>query len=85
MSVSYTGAIVIFVMVWWMVFFGMLPIGVRGQAEMKQIEPGTEPGAPLEPNLKRKALWTTYVAIPVTVVIEIMIALGWLGPYFRIQ
>jgi predicted secreted protein len=82
---SVTGAIVIFVMVWWMVFFAMLPIGVRGQAEMKEVAPGTEPGAPLDPNLKRKAIWTTLIALPITIVIEAVIALGWLGPLFHTQ
>jgi predicted secreted protein len=79
---SITGAIVIFVMVWWMVFFAMLPLGVRGQAEMNEVAPGTEPGAPVKPDLKRKALWTTAIAAPITAAIEIAIALGWLGPFF---
>jgi predicted secreted protein len=79
---SITGAIVIFVVVWWMVFFTMLPVGVRGQAEMNDVAPGTEPGAPIKPDLKRKAWWTTLIAVPITIAIEIAIALGWLGPFF---
>jgi predicted secreted protein len=79
---SITGAVVIFVVVWWMVFFTMLPLGVRGQAEMNEVTPGTEPGAPIEPDLKRKALWTTLIAVPITLVVEIAIGLGWLGPFF---
>lgn len=79
---SYSGAFVVFVMTWWMVFFAVLPFGVRGQAEMNQVAPGTEPGAPLNPDLKRKAILTTYISIPLTVAIEIFIVLGWLGPLF---
>ena len=79
---SVTGAIVVFTLVWWMVFFAMLPIGVRGQHEANEIAPGTEPGAPVEPNLKRKALWTSAIAVPITIALEIALWLGWLGPWF---
>jgi predicted secreted protein len=79
---SITGLIVIFVLAWWMVFFAALPFGVRGQAEMRDVAPGTEPGAPVDPDLKRKALYTTAIAVAVTAAIEIAIALGWLGTIF---
>ena len=81
---SFTGVVVIFTMVWWLVFFAVLPFGIRGQAEMREIARGTEPGAPLNPNLKRKAIQTTLISLPITLVIEIMIALGWFGPMFRV-
>jgi len=82
---SITGAVVVFTMVWWMVFFAVLPFGVRGQAEMNEVAPGTEPGAPLNPDLKRKAIWTTFIAVPITLAVEIMIVIGWLGPLFRAE
>lgn len=81
---SYTGVIVVFTMVWWVVFFAVLPWGVRGQAEMNEVARGTEPGAPLNPDLKRKAIRTTIIAVPLTAAIEVMIALGWFGPMFRV-
>lgn len=79
---SVTGAIVVFTLVWWMVFFAMLPIGVRGQHEAKDVVPGSEPGAPVRPDLSRKALWTTMIALPLTILIEAALWLGWLGPWF---
>jgi predicted secreted protein len=56
------GAIVSFLIIWWTVFFCMLPIGVQSQAEAGTVVPGTDPGAPVKPDLWRKALWTTLVA-----------------------
>lgn len=50
-------AAVVFVIAWWIVFFMVLPIGVRSQVEEKSVIPGTEPGAPAVPDLGRKALW----------------------------
>jgi len=39
-------AFVVFLIIWWVVLFTILPIGVRGQAEDGDITPGSEPGAP---------------------------------------
>ena len=40
------GALVVFVVVWWLVFFTVLPWGIVSQVEDEDVEPGTEPGAP---------------------------------------
>ncbi len=57
-----------FVIAWWMVFFAALPIGVRSQNETDEdIVEGTVPSAPSNPNLKKKAFYTTLVAIVLTV------------------
>ncbi|MBP7253389.1 MAG: DUF1467 family protein [Alphaproteobacteria bacterium] len=58
--------ITLFTIVWWMVFFCMLPIGMR---QPDQRVPGEMPGAPAVPNLKRKALWTTCISIVIWLVI----------------
>ena len=55
-----TGAIVMFVIFWWLVFLATLPIGVRGQFEDEEgVVPGTEAGAPVRPMLGKKAIWAT--------------------------
>ena len=58
-----TTAIAIFFLIWWVVLFAVLPWGVRSQHEDGEMAPGTDPGAPVIPNLKRKLLWTTLVSI----------------------
>jgi predicted secreted protein len=69
--------VVIFVMVWWCVFFAMLPIGVKGRWESEEdgVE-GADPGAPQDPNLRKKAIWTTMIAVPVTAAIVAVILSG---------
>jgi predicted secreted protein len=44
------------------VLFAVLPWGVRSQHEGGEIAPGSDPGAPVLPRLKRKLAWTTVVA-----------------------
>ena len=57
-----TGGIVLFAVIWFMVFFIALQIRPNSQADAGRVVPGTPPGAPVEVNLKRKALVTTLVA-----------------------
>jgi predicted secreted protein len=57
-----TTAVAIFFLIWWVVLFAVLPWGVRSQQEGGEVVPGTDPGAPAIPNLKRKLLWTTLVS-----------------------
>ena len=59
---SVTTALAIYFVIWWTVLFAVLPFGIRSQHESGEVEPGTDPGAPVLPNLKRKALWTTVAA-----------------------
>ena len=57
---SLFGLIVVFVCVWWVVFFAALPLGVRRQDRVPE---GHDPGAPANPMLRKKALWTTAVTV----------------------
>jgi predicted secreted protein len=60
-----TTGIAIFFLIWWIVLFAVLPWGVRSQQEDADVAPGTDPGAPAIPNLRRKLVWTTLVAVVV--------------------
>ena len=55
-------AISMYVVIWWIVLFAMLPIGVRTQAEEGEISPGTAESAPHMPRLLPKMLATTVIA-----------------------
>lgn len=71
------GAIVIFVLVWWCVFFAVLPWGVRGRWEsVDDGVDGADPGAPDAPDVKRKAIVATIIATPVWAVIVTLIVNG---------
>jgi predicted secreted protein len=59
-----TTAVAIFFLIWWVVLFAVLPWGIRSQHESgSEIAPGTDPGAPAIPNLRRKLVWTTLVSV----------------------
>ncbi|MHB2169223.1 DUF1467 family protein [Alsobacter sp. R-9] len=66
---SISGAIALYFIVWWVTLFAILPIGVRSQHEAGEVAAGTEPGAPLAPMMRKKVLWTSLAALPVTAVI----------------
>ncbi len=55
-------AVAIYFIIWWIVLFAMLPIGVRTQDEEGEISPGTTESAPRYPNLLPKMVATTLVS-----------------------
>lgn len=72
------GAIVVFIISWWLSFFCVLPIGVRGQYEDGDIPEGTEEGAPAEPMLKKKILWASGGAVVLTAIAHFFVV-PWLA------
>jgi predicted secreted protein len=60
-----TTALAIFFLIWWVVLFAVLPFGIRSQHESGEMVPGTDPGAPVIPNLLRKLVWTTLVSLAI--------------------
>lgn len=71
-----TGGIVLFAVIWFMVFFVVLPIRFRSQEEAGDVVPGTPPSAPAEARIGRKALITTLVAVPLWALIAWVILSG---------
>lgn len=65
----FTGFLV-FVMVWWVVIFMVLPWGVR---RTEQPAPGHEPGAPQRPLLVRKLLVTTAISAVIWLAIYLVV------------
>ena len=59
---SLTGSIAVYVIIWWLVFFMVLPIGSREIVEQDDIEKGQDAGAPKRTRLVFKALMTTLVS-----------------------
>ncbi len=52
----------LYFIIWWTLLFTILPFGVRSQHEAKEIVPGSEPGAPVLPNLGKKLLINTVIS-----------------------
>lgn len=62
-------ALVVFLIIWWTVLFTVLPRNIRGQAEEGEITEGTEPGAPINPDIKAKFILTTKIAVVLWVIV----------------
>jgi predicted secreted protein len=71
MSLSF--ALAIYSIIWWIVLFAMLPIGVRTQEEEGEVTPGTAESAPHRPRLLPKMLATTIIASAVFAVVYAII------------
>lgn len=70
-------ALAIFFVVFWLVFLAALPFGVRGQWEHDgEMVKGSEPGAPVKPNLLKKVLWALVIAAVISAVLVAALSLG---------
>ncbi len=65
MPLSTPLAIALFLTIWFVVLFVVLPFGIRSQHESGDFVTGTDPGAPVTPRLLNKILWTTAIAVVV--------------------
>ena len=85
---NWFSAFVVWLILWWLVLFIILPIGIRGQAEEGDIVEGSEPGAPHNLDIKQKFKQTTIIATGLWVVACVVILSGvisWetLGRFFN--
>ena len=66
-------AVAIFLTIWWIVLFAVLPFGVRNhQEEAENLPKGADPGAPVAPHLLKKAIATTLISAVVWVGIVVL-------------
>ena len=70
--------LVLFAVIWFMVFFVVLPLKLVTQGDAGEIVPGTHAGAPTDPQLGRKAKITTFWAFLIWAVIAGTILSGWI-------
>ena len=68
--------IVIFVVIWWLVLFMVLPFGVQKDDE---IVGGNDPGAPKNPKIGKKFLITTIITSLLFIVIYYLVNNGFLN------
>jgi predicted secreted protein len=75
---AWSTAAAIYFLIWWLVLFCTLPIGVRNAAEDGvAVEAGHDPGAPTVIGMKFKLLLTTIVA-------SILFAILWVVYVYRL-
>ncbi|MEC7143383.1 MAG: DUF1467 family protein [Pseudomonadota bacterium] len=77
---SITGSIIVYVMIWWIIFFSVLPIGVQSNKEVfrEKIE-GMDPGAPKNPEIAKKFIITTLITTIIFAVIYYLVKFDFLN------
>ena len=76
-----TGGIVLFAVIWFLVFFIMLQIGVRSQGDAGDVTPGTPASAPANAQIGRKARITTLITLVLWGIIATVILSGAVSIY----
>ena len=75
-----TGSIIVYVMIWWIIFFSVLPIGIQSNKEVfKEKIEGMDPGAPKNPKINLKFLITTLITSIIFVVIYYLVEFEFLN------
>lgn len=72
----FTG-IAIYLTLWWVSLFAILPLGSRSYRDAGiEVTDGGDPGAPVNPNLKRKFITTTWVSAILWLLLFAVLKLG---------
>jgi len=58
--------ILVYVLTWWMVLFCVLPLNIQSITKPTD---GTMAGAPVNPDMKRKIIWTTGISAIIWLII----------------
>ena len=72
-----TGSIIVYVMIWWVVFFAILPIDVN-RAKIIKVE-GEDPGSPENPKMFKKFLYCTGITSVIFSIIYLLIKFEYLN------
>lgn len=67
----------IYIVCWWVVLFAILPLGTSSETHEAPTD-GRQWGAPDAPNLKRKFITTTWVALIVWALAMFLVYIGWM-------
>jgi predicted secreted protein len=67
----------IYIVVWWVVLFAILPLGTSSETHEPPTD-GRQWGAPEAPNLKKKFITTTWVALIVWAGVMGLVYIGWM-------
>jgi predicted secreted protein len=70
-------SVAIFMTIWWTVLFAVLPLGTTTHAEAGIDKgDGGDPGAPVDPKLKRKFFTTTWISLVLFAILWTIIHFG---------
>ncbi len=76
---STTGSIAIYVIIWWLVLFVVLPLGAKQKIDPADVAEGQDPGAPAKPMMAMKVLLTTAISMVVFAIFYFAYTSGWIS------
>ena len=74
---SLTGLAIIYIIIWWIVFFAILPIDVE-RKKMVRID-GEDPGSPENPKMLKKFIYCTGITTVLFVIIFLLMKFEYLN------
>ena len=74
---SPTGLAIIYIIIWWIVFFAILPIDVE-RKKMAKIE-GEDPGSPENPKMLKKFVYSTGITTVLFIIIYLLMKFEYLN------
>jgi len=74
---SITGSLIIFVLIWWIIFFSLLPIDV--DRKHKEMVEGVDKGSPENPKIIKKIIYTTIITSIIFIGIFILVKYDYLN------
>ena len=74
---SLTGLAIIYIIIWWIVFFAILPIDVERQKSIKV--DGEDPGSPENPKMLKKFIYCTGITTFLFIVIYLLMKFEYLN------
>ena len=74
---SITGSLIIFVLIWWIIFFSLLPIDV--DRKHKEMVEGADKGSPENPKIIKKIIYTTIITFIIFIGIFMLVKYDYLN------
>lgn len=73
---SITGLAIIFILLWFLCLFMVLPVRMQTQEDVNAIAPNTQPGVPANPKLLMRFAWATGLAVFLWAICFIILGYG---------
>ena len=77
---SITGSLIVYISIWWIVFFSILPIGIKSQnTKFTEDLQGNDPGAPKNPKIAKKFFTTTIITTVLFLILYYLVKKNYLN------
>jgi predicted secreted protein len=77
---SATGSLIVYISIWWIVFFSILPLGIKSQdAKFSDELYGNDRGAPINPKIGKRFFITTLITSIIFLIIYYLVSQNYLN------